>query len=170
MCDIRREVHKPQVYRKSVVDFYFLFFCIVTEWAVEQLPKEAESWAQHQEPAPGQMPAETPQGHACFSLEMWSSIITAPASAIEAPATTWWAGTTVGMARPMLLASNKLKKKKERQKLIVHTRPILKCWVLTVIVERYFFVLLTFCTLYLHTFCSVRWSIYNFFSVQAHSK
>lgn len=114
MCDIRREVHKPQVYRKSVVDFYFLFFCIVTEWAVEQLPKEAESWAQHQEPAPGQMPAETPQGHAFFSLEMWSSIITAPASAIEAPATTWWAGTTVGMARPMLLASNKLKKKKTK--------------------------------------------------------
>lgn len=67
------------------------------------------------------MPAETPQGHAFFSLEMWSSIITAPASAIEAPATTWWAGTTVGMARPMLLASNKLKKKKERRKLIVHT-------------------------------------------------
>lgn len=72
------------------------------------------------------MPAEIPQGHKCFYLEVWSNIITAPTSAIEAAATIWWAGTTVGMAQTLLLASNKLKKN-ERRKLIVHTRHILKC-------------------------------------------
>lgn len=75
---------------------------------MEQLPKEAESWAQHRGQLQGEPPAEASQSRACFPLGIWSNIIISPANAIGIVATTWCAGATVSTA------TNKVKKKNKK--------------------------------------------------------
>lgn len=71
---------------------------------MEQLPKEAESWAQHQWQLQCQPPAEASRGGACFPLGIWFNIIITPPNAIGIVAITWCAAATVSMA------TNKVKK------------------------------------------------------------